>query len=196
MAFNIYADEKMQTLFAAANNGNRLLHIDSNKAEQIHDFVFYFGNPQSGTKLQAAQNSGTDQITLSVVNVLPVWGAEKDVIERDVVGMNGFIFMAQNSGKTGKTAPSWLNVAGSNTADATVTWRCLGKSHAPAEIQLALSKDGLANATSSVNLGTTIPSGAAVAVYMRVTNKVADLYTLPAAPQLQLRLNETVETAA
>lgn len=196
MAFNFWADEQMTTLFGAANGEYRMTNAVFDQVGQTRDFTVYFGNPKPGTKLEAAANPGTDNIVLSAESALAAWQADKDYAADTVIGADGWLYRCTQAGRSGSATPSWLAVAGSNTSDGAAVWRCIGHSHATNSVKLALSKSGLDTAGSSVSLGVSIPAGAAVAVYIRLTNDVADLYDLPTVPQVGIRTVKVLERAA
>ena len=196
MAFNFWVDEQMTTLFGTANGEYRMTNAVFDQVGQTRDFTMYFGNPKPGTKLEAASNPGADNIILAAETALPTWRADTDYAADTVIGVDGWLYRCTQAGRSGSATPGWLAVAGSNTADGAAMWRCIGRSHAAGSVKLALSKDGLDSAGDSVSLGVSIPAGAAVAVYVRLTNDVADLYDLPTVPQVGIRTVKVLERAA
>ena len=191
MAFNFWADEQMTTLFGAANGEFRMANAVFDQVGQTRDFTVYFGNPKPGTKLE-----GTDNIVLSAESALVAWEAGKDYTADTVIGADGWLYRCTQAGRSGSATPRWLAAVGSNTADGAAVWRCIGRSHTAGGVKLALSKSGLDTAGVSVSLGVSIPAGAAVAVYIRLTNDVADLYDLPTVPQVGIRTVKVLERAA
>lgn len=197
MAFELWADEAMTTRFADASPVGRRLAVTFTANGQAVDYVMYFGNPAAGTKLEPVQSGG--KIVLSVADALTDRAASAVYTEGEIAepaGGNGFVYRCITGGTTAASEPSWLTSVGSNTADGGVVWRCLGRRHAASAVKLALSQSALANGGQTLEMGAGIPSGVAVAVYMRLTNTVADLYQLSAVPQLSLMLNDCVEMAA
>lgn len=194
MTWNFYANENMTTLFGSTNGADRLHNVVFNSQNQSIDTVIYFGNPEAGKVLEA-KNAG-ESLTLTTTASVAAWQAQTSYIADQIVAANGYLFKVNTAGKSGTSAPRWLNTANSNTADGTVVWRCVGKVHDTGAVKLALSKDGLASGSPTLTLGTSIPSGAAVAVHLRLTNRVADLYDLAALVQLEISINEAVERAA
>ena len=99
---------------------------------------------------------------------------------------------------TTAAAPRFLTTVGATIADGTAVWTCLGKRHAPSEIKLALSKAGLDSATAggALSLGAELKGGAAVAIYVRITSAVNDLYNAGQTPQLAISINECAIGAA
>ena len=58
------------------------------------------------------------------------WAASTAFVGGDVVrpaAANGYIYLAQNAGATGASAPTWPTVLGDEVADGAVTWTCIGR---------------------------------------------------------------------
>lgn len=199
ISFKLWADEAMTTEAGSAYAGGRKVDVDFTAHGQSRDFVFYFGSKEVGRKLQAAAGPGSNDIVVSVVDILLNREAQKDYALNALLEPetdNGYVYKVVTAGTTADTAPSYPLAVGSEVMDGTARLVNIGAKHQVAAVKLALSAAGLDSATGggSLALGHTLNSGAALAVHMRVTNAVADIYDATATPFLRLAINEVIET--
>ncbi|EGY53151.1 hypothetical protein [Neisseria shayeganii] len=200
ISFKLYADEAMNTEAGGAYAGGRKQDVDFTAQGQTRDFVFYFGSKTPNRKLQTAAGPGSNQITITPIDILP--NREANAVYElgslfEPGTPNGYVYQVITAGTTAAAAPSYPVAVGSEVLDGTAKLRNIGSKHKPDAVKLALSSAGLGSAVggSALPIGHTINSGAAIAVYVRLNNAVADIYDATGTPILALSLNEVVETA-
>ena len=198
--FKLWQNETMTTEYGSQGNGSRFQTLNFDAAGGSIDLVMYFGSPNKAYTLRTAKNSGIDNIMLTVADAL-VDRADNTAYAVGAIvepaGGNGYLYQCTTAGTTA-AAPRFLTTVGATIADGTAVWTCLGKRHAPSEIKLALSKAGLDSATAggALSLGAELKGGAAVAIYVRITSAVNDLYNAGQTPQLAISINECAIGAA
>lgn len=198
--FKLWQNEAMTTEYGSQGNGSRFQTLNFDAAGGSIDLVMYFGSPNKAYTLRTAKNSGIDNITLSVTDALADRANNTAYAVGAIVepaGGNGYLYQCTTAGTTA-TPPHFLTTVGATIADGTAVWTCLGKRHAPSEIKLALSKAGLDSATAggALSLGAELKGGAAIAIYVRITSAVNDLYNAGQTPQLAISINECAIGAA
>ena len=198
--FKLWQNEAMTTEYGSQGNGSRFQTLNFDAAGGSIDLVMYFGSPNKAYTLRTAKNSGIDNITLSVTDALADRADNTAYAVGAIVepaGGNGYLYQCSKAGTTA-TPPRFLTTVGATIADGTAVWTCLGKRHAPSEIKLALSQAGLdsASAGGALSLGAELKGGAAVAIYVRITSAVNDLYNAGQTPQLAININECAIGAA
>lgn len=198
--FKLWQNEAMTTEYGSQGNGSRFQTLNFDAAGGSIDLVMYFGSPNRAYTLRTAKNSGIDNITLSVTDALADRADNTAYAVGAIVepaGGNGYLYQCTTAGTTA-TPPHFLTTVGATIADGTAVWTCLGKRHAPSEIKLALSKAGLDSATAggALSLGAELKGGAAIAIYVRITSAVNDLYNAGQTPQLAISINECAIGAA
>ena len=163
---------------------------------------FWFGSPLTARKLQANSNPSVANITITPVDILPVWEASTAYTlgqTREPTPNNDFRYVVQTAGTSGATQPTWPTAIGSTVLDGSVLWRCEAKTHEPNEIKLALTEAGLSTATAgaSLVLGVEVLGGSANALelWMQVNNTVTTVSSNSAQPEIALAINEVIETA-
>ncbi|WP_455016733.1 hypothetical protein, partial [Kingella oralis] len=191
--FKLWQNEAMTTEYGSQGNGSRFQTLNFDAAGGSIDLVMYFGSPNKAYTLRTAKNSGIDNITLSVTDALADRADNTAYAVGAIVepaGGNGYLYQCTTAGTTA-TPPHFLTTVGATIADGTAVWTCLGKRHAPSEIKLALSKAGLDSATAggALSLGAELKGGAAIAIYVRITSAVNDLYNAGQTPQLAISIN-------
>lgn len=198
MSFRFWVDEAMSQTPANGADGTPLhsLFFDENGA--YADLLLYFGSPQTSYQLQTRVNGGIDPITLTPAAALPERADNTAYQAGDTVSGAGMMWRCVAAGTSGDTPPRWLAQRGARVQDGGVVWHCVGAAHQSNAVRLALSADGLdaAQDGAALSLGPVLRGGAAVAVHIRVFNRVADRYDAPFTPQLALELNDCVETEA
>lgn len=211
-SYGVYTDSNLTSEYSGFSD---LVH-ETDQSDNPQDLgPFYIGSalesPISRT-LEATSNPGTDQLTLSIVDVLPAWQASTAYEVGDCVQPttpNGYRYECTTAGTTDSDEPdagnspanAWPESGiGSTITDGTVVWTLKGAKHETSEVKLALSSGGLDTATggASLNLGTSISNGIAnaVAVYIRVTNEVLNVSNNSNCPEIEIHINEVVETEA
>lgn len=198
--FKLWQNEAMTTEYGSQGNGSCFQTLNFDAAGGSIDLVMYFGSPNKAYTLRTAKNSGIDNITLSVTDALADRADNTAYAVGAIVepaGGNGYLYQCSKAGTTA-TPPRFLTTVGATIADGTAVWTCLGKRHAPSEIKLALSQAGLdsASAGGALSLGAELKGGAAVAIYVRITSAVNDLYNAGQTPQLAININECAIGAA
>nr|DAF57104.1 MAG TPA: hypothetical protein [Siphoviridae sp. ctEeW6] len=198
--FKLWQNEAMTTEYGSQGANSRFQTLNFDAAGGSIDLVMYFGSPNPAHTLRTAKNSGIDNITLSVTDALADRADNTAYALGTIVepaGGNGYLYQCTTAGTTA-TPPHFLTTVGATIADGTAVWTCLGKRHAPSEIKLALSKAGLDSATAggALSLGAELKGGAAVAIYVRITSAVNDLYNAGQTPQLAISINECAIGAA
>ena len=198
--FKLWQNEAMTTEYGSQGANTRFQTLNFDAAGGSIDLVMYFGSPNPAYTLRTAKNSGIDNITLSVTDALADRADNTAYAVGAIVepaGGNGYLYQCTTAGTTA-TPPHFLTTVGATIADGTAVWTCLGKRHAPSEIKLALSQAGLDSATAggALSLGAELKGGAAVAIYVRITSAVNDLYNAGQTPQLAISINECAIGAA
>lgn len=198
--FKLWQNETMTTEYGSQGANSRFQTLNFDAAGGSIDLVMYFGSPNTAYTLRTAKNSGIDNITLTPADAL-VDRADNTAYALGTIvepaGGNGYIYQCTTAGTTA-TPPRFLTTVGATIADGTAVWTCLGKRHAPSEIKLALSQAGLdsASAGGALSLGAELKGGAAIAIYVRITSAVSDLYNAGQTPQLAININECAIGAA
>lgn len=197
--FKLWQNEDMTTEYGSQGANSRFQTLNFDAAGGSIDLVMYFGSPNPAYTLRTAKNSGIDNITLTVADALPDRAdntayAVGAIVE--LAGGNGYLYQCSKAGNSAASAPRFLTTVGATIADGTVVWTCLGKRHNPSEIKLALSKAGLDSAGNTLSLGAELRGGAAIAIHVRITSAVRDLYDAGQTPQLAININECVIGAA
>lgn len=199
MSFKLWKDETMKTELGTTSllEGARHLPVLFQQGKgQVRDFVFYFGSNDANVKLQTVKNGGVDPIQLIPKSALPVWEKNTQYSVDDLCDVgNGYVYQATQGGVSAPESHSWLKKAGAVMNDGTAIWLCLGKREPVSAVQLSLSKEGLdrAKGGAALSLGTSIPSKTALAVHMRITSVVDDIYSVLNLPILALHLNDCEE---
>ena len=196
--FKLWQNETMTTEYGSQGANSRFQTLNFDAAGDSIDLVMYFGSPNPAHTLRTAKNSGIDNITLTVADALPDRADNTAYAVGAIVepaGGNGYLYQCSKAGTTA-TPPRFLTTVGATIADGTAVWTCLGKRHNPSEIKLALSKAGLDSAGNTLSLGAELRGGAAIAIYVRITSTVNDLYNAGQTPQLAININECAIGAA
>lgn len=199
--FKLWQNETMTTEYGSQGANSRFQTLNFDAAGGSIDLVMYFGSPNPAHTLRTAKNSGIDNITLTVADALPDRADNTAYAQGAIVepaGGNGYLYQCSKAGSSAASAPRFVTTIGATIADGTAVWTCLGKRHNPSEIKLALSQAGLdsASAGGALSLGAELKGGAAVAIYVRITSAVNDLYNAGQTPQLAISINECAIGAA
>ena len=190
MAFGLYQDEEMTQ---AATSLSFVFNQEHNTASG----VLYFGSPNTGVALQTVVNQGVDNVSLSPIVALGQPERSTQLSLGQCFIVNGIVFQVATAGETAATIPSYPSNVGGVATDGTAVLNAIYPAHAPNEIKLALSEQGLDNATAggALQLGNTIQGGAAIAIYYSITNGVQQVSDTGAYANLCLALNDCVEVA-
>lgn len=190
MSFGLYLDEEMTQ---AATSLSFVFNQEHNTASG----VLYFGSPDTGVALQTVVNQGVDNVTLSPIVAL--WQPERSTQLNlgQCFIVNGIVFQCVEAGTTASNAVSYPSNVGGVATDGTAVLNAIYPAHAPDEIKLSLSEQGLDNTTAggALQLGNTIQGGAAIAIYYSITNGVSQVSDTGAYANLCLALNDCVEVA-
>ena len=175
--FALYADASLTTPLSELATDHK-----TDFSTDPQDRQMWFGSTTPSRQLRAASNPGVDQIVLTITQKIAAWSASAAIAsgaKRRPTTTNNRIYQAGGAGTTGGTEPTWPTTLGATVVDNDITWTCLAYEDTPNEYKLALTAGGLAGATAgaSLNLGTTILSGAgnALAVWTRATNPDANI---------------------
>lgn len=190
--FNFYIDSNLTIPFSGLY---QLIHY-SDLSDNPQDFVLYLGSNNTGTKLEAASNPGTDPIVLTPVDTLPVWQASTPYSVGDRVQPttpNGRRYKCVTAGTSDSVEPVWpTTTIGDQVVDGTAVWRYESAKHEITELKLALTSGGLTSAIAGdpLSLPATILSGVpnAQEVHMRIENLVTNLGTNTGAPAIGIDL--------
>lgn len=198
--FKAWADEAMTREFGQAFGTSRISYVSYGKAGAVIDTVLYFGSPDATIKLQNAATPGVGDIVLSVSDILQERAASTAYVTGQLIETsppNSYIYRVTNGGTSASSAPTYPVSVGQTIADGTMSVKCLGKKHATTSVKLALSQAGLDTATGGAPLaiGKTINGGAAIAVWMRFTNSVPELYDALSYPTHDIQINDCAESA-
>lgn len=181
------------------------LEHKTDESDNPQDTVRYLGSlSPTARKLQQSDDPGVNNITISVVNVLPHWEQNKaysvgDRVQPTSGNENGFVYQCTVAGIShASTEPTWPTGAiGDTVIDNTAVFKLWSAKHEETEVTLATSSGDLATNTpgASLSLGNTINSGVgnAVAVWIRVNNAVNTVYNNVTVPDLQLQINNVTE---
>lgn len=192
--FAFYADAALTTPLTTLTTD----HKTDGSTDPV-DAQIWLGSTTASKQLRAASNPGTDQIALTITQLVAAWSASAAIAsgaKRRPTTTNNRIYQAGGAGTTGATEPTWPTTIGATVVDNGITWTCLAYEDTPNEVKLATSPAGLPGATAGagLNLGTTILSGVgnAVAVSVRVTNPDANVQD---QTLLRLETNDVREDA-
>lgn len=198
LTFKLYNDAALTQLFG----GTLSLVHQSDLSDNPQDSLLYFGSPGTDLQLQAVSNPGVDNITITPTDTLPVWVASTAYAigysAEPTVG-NDRRYVVETAGTTGATEPTMPIGIGSTVLDGTVLWRCVAKTHEPAEFKLATTSGGLDSAVAgaALSLGVTLLSTStnAVPIHIRATNTVTTPSSNSGSPEIGLFINNVTETA-
>lgn len=128
----------------------------------------WFGAPIAGSRIESASQPGVGQVVARLVSSVGEWEAETDYQSGARIAVNGLVFVAATTGISGASPPSWPESIGDLVSDGTVAWSCVAVQDTPDEYRLALTEAGLSTATpgASLELGTSIDGGSAVAIWV------------------------------
>ena len=196
LSFKLYTDSGLTTLFSGIYN---LIH-QTDLSDNPQDFQLWFGS-NLATTLKTLVNPDIDNITLTPVEVLPLWVLSTVYALGYTVeptAENGFRYEVTTPGTSAATEPTWpTSGIGSTVADGGVTWALIAATHEPTEITLAATAAGLAGATAgaALSLGTSIIAGVANAkeINIRVANAVTTVGDNAAFPELSVNINDVTE---
>lgn len=199
MSFNLFDDSGLTTAFS----GTLLILNETDLSDNPQDFVKYLGSNTSTNQLQATSDPGVDNITLTPTDTMPEWTLSTAYVIGDrvqAVGGDGFIYKCTTAGTSNTTQPSWpVGALGSTVVDNTVVWTKLSIKHEITEIKLALSSGALGSAVAGdpLDVDTTVLGGVgnAIPIYIRVTNAVTNAANNTGYPEIELYINEVIETA-
>lgn len=184
--FALYENEDMTRRAGAANGEKWIQAVTINlTAPQAQDFVFYFGSPDPALTLKPASGD----LTITPRTSLPDWIPYFEYSTGQVVQRNGLIFKCLSGGLSGGGLDGQV---GERVSDNDITWHVIGAAYQPESVALALSREALDGAIGGapLTLGSQIYGGAAVAIYVRVSGGVNDLYSAPNIGQIGLFLND------
>ena len=172
ITFALFADATLTAPLATLTTQ----HLVDGTSDPV-DAQIWIGSTATGTQLRADSDPGVDQLTLSIVRLVPVWAAAASIAsgaKRRPTTSNGFVYQAGGAGTTDATEPTWPTTIDDTVIDNDITWTCVADEDVPAEYKLATTEAGLATATAgaALNLGTTLLSGVGNAqpVWVRVEN--------------------------
>lgn len=202
--FGLFTDTALTLSFG----GTYSLEHETDESDNPQDKTLYLGSLGSAggdtadRKLQASSNPGVDNITVSVVDLLPSWAVATAYTlgqHAQPTTPNTYSYEATTAGTShATTEPTWPTTLGATVADGTAVWTCVSKKHATTEILLATTEVGLDTATPGValSLGNTITSGTAndVAIWIRIVNDVNTVGSAVTTPELGLAFNTIRET--
>jgi len=201
--FNVFTDTGLTTGFSGVYD---LIH-QSDESDNPQDFVLYLGSLGSvglnsaDSKIQAVSDPGVDDITISVVYILPEFIVSHAYTLGECVepiSPNGYRYKVTTAGTSASSSPSWPTSIGSTVTSGTCTFTCVSAKHAVTEITLGLSSGDLDTNTpgNPLALDNTILSGTSnkVAIYIRVENNVNTVGNNTATPELALSINNIFES--
>lgn len=190
MAFGLYIDEEMTQ---AATSLSFVFNQEHNTASG----VLYFGSPDTTVALQTIVNQGVDNVELRTIVALGQPERNTAINLGQCFIVNSIVFQCVEAGTTASNAVSYPSNVGGVATDGTAVLNAIYPAHAPSEIKLALSEQGLDNATAggALQLGNTIQGGAAIAIYYSITNSVSQVSDTGAYANLCIALNDCVEVA-
>lgn len=202
--FGTFTDALLTTSF---NGVYDMIHY-TDESDNPQDRTLYVGSLGSGgadtvdRKLQALSDPGVDDVTLTIVDILPEWAVATAYVVGDCVQPttpNGFRYRCVTAGTShATTEPVWPLLIGGEITDGTVIWRLVSAKHETTEITLALTEAALATNTPGdpLILSTDeILSGTAnaITVWIRVINQVNTVSDNTTTPEIAIRLNDSIE---
>ena len=190
MSFQFWQDEEMTT------SATELSFVFDNNSTTSQGVV-YFGSPDTNVALQTISNQGVANVELTPTQSLqqPERGVNISVGQCFIV--NDIVFQCVTAGDTSSTAVSYPNTVGQAVQDGGAVMNGIYPAHKPSEIKLALSENGIEQATAggSIGLGNTVRGGAAIAVYYKIENGVRQVSDTGAYNNLCIAINDCVEVA-
>lgn len=128
----------------------------------------WFGAPIAGSRIESASQPGVGQVVARLASSVGEWEASAAYQAGARIAAGGMVYVATASGTSGASSPSWPTSVGDMVSDGTVTWTCVAVQDTPDEYRLALTEAGLSTATpgASLELGTSIDGGSAVAIWV------------------------------
>lgn len=198
LTFKLYTDSGLTTEYSGLS---QLTH-QTDLSDGDQDFTFYLGSNTASRQLEANSNPGVDDITLTPTDTLDDWAATTAYILGNRVEPttpNTYVYECTTAGTSGGSEPTWPTAAiGDTVVDGTVVWTLVSKRHEITEITLALSAAALDTnvAGDPLAVATTVTSGVgnAVPIYMRVTNAVTTVESTTGYPEIEVYVNQVVET--
>src|SRR5258708_7489895 len=141
--FNLFTNTGLSVSFGGSYS---LVH-KTDQSDNPQDNVLYFGSLGSDgsniadRKLQATSNPGTDNVVLSVVDILPIWLVNTAYTvgqRRQPSTPNTYVYTCTTAGTShATTEPTWPLTLGSTVTDNTCVWTCTSKKHQTTEVLLA-----------------------------------------------------------
>ncbi len=198
MSTIFYLDEAMTKPIMAVSDLPRLSFVHR-EGVATGDAVIWVGYPDPLIKIIPTAESAAAEITLSVVDALPDWAANKAYGRGALLeptGGNGYMYKCTKSGQSDVVAPAtWPVERGAVVRSGTAEFTNLGPRFAAGSIKLAKSKAGLdvASGGGSISFGAEIigSNKASTPVYIRCTNASAVVRSDETQPSLRLRLTES-----
>jgi len=201
--FGIFENDTLTSEFGGIYD---LIHYTDESNPQ--DRTLYIGSLGSGgadtedRQLQALSDPGVDDVTITIVDILPQWIAATAYIVGDCVQPttpNGFRYRCVTAGTThATTEPVWPLTIGSEVIDGTVVWRLVSAKHEIDEITLALSEADLNTNTpgEALALSNVIVSGTdnEIQFWIRIENHVNTVSDNTTTPEIALQINSGIET--
>lgn len=200
LSYGIYTDSNLTTEYSGISE---LIHeTDQSDNPQVIG-PLYFGSAEESpisTKCQALSNPGVDEISLSVVDIVPEWEASTAYSVGDCVqpvGGNTYWYECTTAGTSHSSEPTWpTSGIGTTVTDNTAVWALKGKKHEETEIKLSLTNDFSGSvAGASLNLGVTVTNGTANAIsfYVQVTNAVLSISNTASCPHIDIQISDLIE---
>ena len=196
ITWQFYTDSGLTIPFS----GIQQLVSYSNFSDNPQSFSLYFGSNAVGRTLQTQTSPGTNQITLTPANIATLWSGTTAYTLGNLIQPgtpNGWVYKCTQAGTSSGSTPTFPTSIGSTVTDGGVIWTNYMPYHPATEIQVSLSAPATgATPGASINLGTTLTSGAAGAihVYIAITNSVANVCDTTGYPQIGLNINAVQET--
>ncbi len=197
-SFNLFND----ALLTSAFSGDFQVISKTDLSDNPQLFTLYIGSLLTTRLLQAASSPGTANITLTPVDILPIWTTLTAYVvgnKIQPIGGNGFVYECTTLGTTAASQPSWpTSPIGATVVDGTVTWTLISAHHATTEIRMALTALGVAGATpgAALSIGVSVLGGTAnvVPIYLSLTNAVTTVANNTGNEEIGININTCIET--
>lgn len=196
LTFKLWLDEEMTRPLQVVNGKPRL----SLNFNNVQDLIFplWLGSNAVNRVLDRQVGNTDTHIKIGIGEAAQGWQAGMAVTAgRIVQPENGFMYRTRNGGATGTVQPVWPMAPDTGIDDGSVRWVNTGRAFDQSFFGLALSEAAAQTSTAQVvNIAPTLPSGAAVVIWVRARNTDAYLRSDESDPILKFEINKVVEKAA
>lgn len=187
MAFGFFYDEEMTQPVGVDNNGTPLFHhnfFNGTAAQNSYLFSWFFGDPNIGQTLKSAIDGGdlVLQVKSSITQRSSSFGGQF-LSKNQYISDNGYLYKAIDSGFLPEDTVLMQQVGTVQDANG-LQIKCISKVHEPTELSMRLSYSEPWQ--PELTLGKELSGGAAIQIYFKWDNKVADEHYLPNLPQFAL----------